>query len=159
MFLAKNLSYVLLRVLLRHIHHIWFQNNALDLSVMFKTMHHYHRPLIPQPVMPANDAEPGDIAVIVQYIKPFHTSNCQQTRDNSNFPRGTYVHFKISIHKAAFDEVLIDLRFSNSSWVEPNGSMRWCWVRFFPSNSCSVVELLLSSFSIAHIEKRGSLSP
>ena len=113
----------------RHIRIWWVQDWVLRAWGAYQRWHfcrtwtHAHcrnRPVIPQPVLATNDAEPGDAAIIIQYIEPLRTSGCRQTRYNINFPRATYVHFKIFLHEAAFDEVLIGLRFVEAAHKGPH---------------------------------------
>lgn len=77
---------VLLRVALGHVHHVRLENDGPDLPVSPDLMERCHRPVVPQPVLAPDDAEPRDVPLLVQQVKPLRRGRRRQPRYHVHIP-------------------------------------------------------------------------
>lgn len=100
---------VLLCVPLRNIHHVRFQNNGPDLPFTLHPMNRSHRPVISQPMIPADDTKPRHAPPLIEKVQPLRARGGGQPGDDADVPQITHSHGEPFPHSAALDEMLVRL--------------------------------------------------
>lgn len=98
---------VLLRVPLRHVHRVRLQHDGGGPAVAL--VHGGHRPVVPQAVVPADDAESGHAPLVVEDVEPLRAGGRRQTGDDADVTQRADADAEPLPHAAALDEVLVRL--------------------------------------------------
>lgn len=116
---------ILLSVPLRHINNVRLQNNGPDLTTLtFKAMNGRDRAIVPKPMLTTNDSKPGDVAFIIENIKPLGAGGGGEAGDDVDLPGGPHGHVEVVGDVAAFDEVLVGLWAVEAADDGPDGGER-----------------------------------
>ncbi|GER34673.1 two-component responsive regulator-related /response regulator protein-related [Striga asiatica] len=99
---------VLLRVPLRHVHHVRLQDGRPLPAT--RLVHACHRPVVPEPVVPADAGEPRHAPLVVEQVEPLGAGGRRQSGDNVDDPDVAGGESEALGRAAALDEVLIELQ-------------------------------------------------
>lgn len=103
---------VLLRVPLRHVHHVGLQHGGAAPAAVAaaEAVDGGDGAVVPQAVLAANDAEARDAAAVVEDVEALGAGGRRQAGDDVDVARVAHRHPEPLAHGAALDEVLVGVR-------------------------------------------------
>lgn len=111
---------ILLRIALRDIDGIGFQNDGPDLPIFpVHLPDGSDRPVVPEAVLAADDAETGDSAVVVEDVESLGAGVCGEAGDDVHLPQAPDGHLA-GLEAAGLDEVLVELGLVESAGHGPD---------------------------------------